>query len=162
MRTLEKAIQIILDTKVDPVHLRKLITNERLVGKKPHTELEEYGVSAAAGELRAKVRDEMENKHGIGLVPWDYKGTWQIVDINEVAAERVYKRMEKLQNTVRNAENLVLEYQTHPMVSVDMEKTLKSVHRVIDFQMTFLEEALEPKLSRVQKLLENHRPEAAA
>lgn len=162
MRTVEKAVQVILDTKVDPVHLRRLITNERLVGKKPHTELESYGVDAAAGELRSKVRDTLENEHGIGLVPWDYKGTWQILDINEVAAERVYKRMEKLQNTVINAENLVLEYQTHPMIGPDLEKTLKSVHRVIDFQMTFLEEALEPKLSRVQKLLESHRPEAAA
>ena len=154
MNTLEKAIKKVLAAKARKGEDYPTITNEQLVGVVPKNNIEELGVDSQASIMRMQMKDVLETGNGVSLIPLDYRGTFQVVPIDEAAIFNTRKRLNKMVTSVENAEHMVLDYQTNPQVSDEVVSLLNSCKKVIDFNMSFLEEALTPKLERLNRMLD--------
>ena len=158
-KSVERVVTRSKAKKAGDTHAR--ITNEELLGVRPNGVLEEAGVDLMAGTRRNEIEYELENTHGLGLVPDNHDGVWKIVTIDEKGAHILLHRMRRLERLIHERANgspstlrsTVEEYQTNPHSSADFCKVLAKAERSMMALEIVASEVIHPHIERLERLL---------
>ena len=134
------------------------ITNEEIIGVKKSRlkTLEKYGATVYANNRLVAIGDVLEFEYGISVIPHDYDGRWKIVNIDERSSHVIYKRLEKIVNSLLNAKTANDKYLENPHISEDHEKELKSMGRLLNAITLIAEEAIYPRIEKAQIKIRNY------
>jgi hypothetical protein len=161
MISAEKSIERVLAAEPKNGEKYAFITNEQLLGVRPSNPLEEAGVDACAVTRRDEINGTLESEHGVALVPFDYRGTWRIVNVDQRGAHLVYIRLRRLQKLIGTQKNGVAsmlqltieEYETNPHTTDEFCKVLKRAHRLANALALIADETIQNHLDKLEALM---------
>jgi len=147
-----------------------LITNEKLLGERPDGEIAEAGVDALASCRRSDIESVLEDDHGIGLVPHDYRGTFKVVPLEIRVAHLMLIRLRRIRKLIQADEasgrssmlkGTVEKYLDNRHLSDEfVKKVLKPANKTTQLLEDIADRLLSPDIDRLEKLLLPYELEA--
>lgn len=137
------------------------ISNRELIGVRPSGELEEAGCDLLAGNRRDEINETLEEEHGVGLVPHDYRGIFRVVPIDARGAHLLLIRLYRLQKLIAEQKNgspsvlsiTVESYNSNPFSSEEFRKVLARAAKTAKALELIAAETIQPNIDRLEKIL---------